>query len=199
MCPDRQILSLFIDDELPSQWKKKFEAHLATCPDCRMQLEKYKTLQTVMHEDQIEVPADLESRVWDRVIAGSGYNPVASENSSYNVIEKSSRYFWNHTVSMPIPAAAAAVVVLIIGAFLVFQNVKPMGDSQIRNSGVIADIGSDTQSVLPLSDINDVLQYLAMEDTSNYVIIKLPETNNFSSKGEPALMRAADYSRRNTG
>jgi hypothetical protein len=43
--------------------------------------------------------------------------------------------------------------------------------------------------------MDEVLRYLGKEDAGDIVIIKLPESKSFSSSGEPALIKAADYSR----
>jgi hypothetical protein len=51
--------------------------------------------------------------------------------------------------------------------------------------------------MVPVSDMNGIMQYLGQEDTADFVIIRLPESRNFVSSGEPTLVKAADYSRRN--
>jgi hypothetical protein len=40
------------------------------------------------------------------------------------------------------------------------------------------------------------MQYLGAQDNSDYMIINLPEAKNFTSAGEPLIIKAADYSRR---
>jgi anti-sigma factor RsiW len=44
MCPDRQILSVYLDEELPSPWKEKMEAHVSSCAECQAVLEKYQAV-----------------------------------------------------------------------------------------------------------------------------------------------------------
>jgi hypothetical protein len=56
----------------------------------------------------------------------------------------------------------------------------------------------EMQAIIPASDMNGVLQYLGNTDTADIVIIRLPESKSFMSFGEPAIIRAADYSGRNT-
>jgi hypothetical protein len=45
------------------------------------------------------------------------------------------------------------------------------------------------------TDLNGVLKYLGA-DGSDIIILRLPENRNFSRSGDPAIIRAADYSRR---
>jgi hypothetical protein len=62
----------------------------------------------------------------------------------------------------------------------------------------IASIESDIPGIIPVSDMPQVLQYLGNQDNKgDIVIIRLPESQNFTRSGEPALIRAVDYSRRN--
>ncbi|GHU05470.1 hypothetical protein FACS1894147_11680 [Spirochaetia bacterium] len=58
MCPDRQILSLYHDDELPSPWKEKLESHVASCPACAARLAQYRDLSRVLLDN------DAADRGW---------------------------------------------------------------------------------------------------------------------------------------
>jgi hypothetical protein len=49
--------------------------------------------------------------------------------------------------------------------------------------------------IIPFSGMESVLQYLGGTDTGDILILRLPESRNFSSYGEPAMLRAADYIR----
>jgi hypothetical protein len=51
---------------------------------------------------------------------------------------------------------------------------------------------------IPVADMNGVIQYLGNDDTADIVIIRLPESKSFMSFGEPAIVKAADYSGRST-
>jgi anti-sigma factor RsiW len=197
MCPDQEILSLYIDGELPSPWKEKMDAHLISCEKCKSHLLQYHKLRVVLEGDRFEVSADLEKRVWDKMIARIpgipeelNYLPQTRRMTS----AKASRIFWNRTVSLPFPAAVAAACVII--TFLVIQG---LGSSRTKEPGQapgIAGISADVQGIIPVSDMDSVLQYLSSEDMADFVIMRLPETRNFSSFGEPTLLKATDYSRR---
>jgi hypothetical protein len=97
---------------------------------------------------------------------------------------------------LPFSAVAAAAAAFIIIAFLAIQGIRSTKTAQ--EPGIVAGISTDVQGIIPVSDMNGVLQYLSREDTADFMIIRLPETRNFSSSGEPALLKAADYSRRTT-
>ncbi|MDR2618754.1 MAG: zf-HC2 domain-containing protein [Treponema sp.] len=194
MCPDGQIVSLYIDRELPSPWKEKMEAHLESCGACRLRLEQYRRLRSALTEVPGEDLESAKSRVWSALAAGKGGTKPAGITVS-PVTKKNLKSIWTRTVSLPLPAAAAAAAVFVIIAFFAVLGVRPSVPARIQDAAV-AGIGTDLQGIAPVSDITGVLQYLSSQDSADYVIIKLPESRNFSSSGEPALLKAADYTRR---
>jgi negative regulator of sigma E activity len=204
MCPDQEILSLYIDGELPSPWKEKMDAHLASCKKCKSHLLQYRKLRVVLEGDRFEVSAELKKRVWDKVLSripgipeGQNYLPQTKRKMP----AKARRVFWNRTVSLPFPAAVAAACVII--TFLVIQGLgspgtQAAGQQSEKVPPIAAGISADVQGIIPVSDMDSVLQYLSAEDMADFVIMRLPETRNFSSFGEPTLLKATDYSRRSS-
>jgi hypothetical protein len=187
MCPDRHILSLYLDGELPSPWKEKMEAHLASCQECRARLGQFQTLSAVLEEDRMEVPPDLQSRVW---------NKIATQTHAHDVAKK--RRIWNQNISLPVPLAAAAAAVFAVALFLAVQGTRFTGPNSAPNQGASYGITASTgdyEEIPTMSDMNSVLQYLSRQESSDFMFIDLPETRNFSSYGEPSFLRAADYSK----
>jgi hypothetical protein len=176
MCPDRQILSVYFDNELVSPWKEKLEAHLNGCPECGARLEAYKKTRTFF--PGAEPPAILaaEERIWEKIA------PLAETHRKINTV----RGFWSGSVTVPFPLAAAAGLVLVM-AFALLLVLRPANTPVSQFAG----IGMEVQAV---SDINGLLEYLNNDDSSDMVIIRLPETT-FTSYGEPRVLRAADYSK----
>ena len=187
MCPDRQILSLYFDGELPSPWKEKMDAHLVSCENCHSHLAQYHRLKEILEKDRIEASGELKNRVWDKTMG----RPVHKKQFSPL---RGNKVLWSRSVSMPFPAAVAAAAIFIIIALLAIQGRQsPRTEPEL---GIAASIGAEVQEIIPISDMDSVLQYLSVEAMSDFVVIRLPETRSFSSSGEPALLRAADYSRR---
>jgi anti-sigma factor RsiW len=176
MCPDRQILSVYLDQELPSPWKEKMEAHLAECPACKARLDRYTLLSQGFAESGPD-PENHKDAVWRRLREKQGKIPARP-------------LLWRRSVSIPLPAAAAAAAALVF-AFVFLLSEKPA--VQIQDTAVAA--GMDVQGIAA-QDISGVLRYLGSEDTADIVIIRLPESKSFTSLGEPTIIKAADYSRR---
>lgn len=190
MSPDYQILSIYVDGELPSPWKEKMEAHLSSCTECSAQLERFRLCSQVLRgampvgdfRDSAQVMEAAQDRVWQK---------VRSLNGNWN--RKQRKTIWERTISVPIPAAvAAAVVFFVVSAVLVIKQPS----SVPQNQDIMVDSRMVDQGIVPVSNINDVLQYLGNQDTADIVIIRLPETRSFSSFGEPTIIKAADYVRK---
>jgi anti-sigma factor RsiW len=183
---------LYIDRELPSPWKEKMEAHLESCSACRFRVEQYEKLRSALTEGPEEALESAKGRVWSALAAREGEIRVAPLPL---VREKNLKSIWTRTVSLPLPAAAVAAAVFVIIAFFAVLGTRPAAPARTQDAAV-AGIGTDLQGIAPVADITGVLQYLSSQDTADYVIIKLPDSRNFSSSGEPALLKATDYTRR---
>jgi hypothetical protein len=96
---------------------------------------------------------------------------------------------------VPLPAAAAAAA-LIVFALAMFWLKRPAEPAAMPNMILASEEDLGPAGMAPVSDMNGVLQYLSGADSGDILILRLPESRNFTSSGEPAIIRAADYSRR---
>jgi hypothetical protein len=186
MCPNRQILSVYYDKELPSPWKEKMEAHLAVCPECRNLLEQYRTFSfSALGREEAVFNARMEgakNRIWQNLAP---------------LVEKEVRLrprdaLWRRSISIPLPLAAA-MAALVVAAFTLSFVTRPAPTVAPQDIIAANGIGLDLQGITPASDIRGVLQYLSDED--DIVILRLPESKRFMRYGEPLYIKAEDYSR----
>jgi hypothetical protein len=202
MCPDKQFLSVYFDGELPSPWKERMEQHLETCSECRKNLEFYEKMSGCLNVDgeaeaftkapEAAVIEAASDRVWERL-----------DHRRRHEGGKLRRFLPAHQALTAAVAGAIAATAIICFLLLFSQgqnrnnNVPELAGASGNFSGIVSgDYELDTTDIIPASNMNDVLRYLESEDTSNIVIIKLPERKKFSRYGEPAFINAADYSRR---
>ncbi|MDR2535410.1 MAG: hypothetical protein LBD29_05180 [Treponema sp.] len=192
MCPDYQILSVYFDGELPSPWKEKMETHLGSCPACQAQLARFRQYSQILRASPQGIKhtpgtPDVEvhqKRVWEKV--------CVLDTEHWHRRRRNN--LWGRTIAVPLPAAAAAAAVFFI-AFAVAVT-RELPRSAPPQEALTASGGmTDMQGIVPVSDMNDVLQYLGNQDTTDIVIIRLPESRSFFSSGEPTILKAADYSR----
>jgi hypothetical protein len=130
----------------------------------------------LLEEARQRVLQKMETR---GLFSGCGGRPVFSPR------------IWNRRISIPVPAAAA-VFILVALAFL--WVIRPQGKTEAQNMAITAET-EVIHDALPLSGMESVLQYLGSTDAGEIIILKLPESRNFASYGEPAIIKAADYSR----
>jgi anti-sigma factor RsiW len=173
------MLSLYHDDELPLPWREKLETHLSVCPDCSERLERLRRLSGILGEpidDYSTGPA--REQVWQRL--------------GISIAEGAQRRIWpqpvwSRSVRVPLPLLFAAAAAVLVFAVFFVRNPRTAAPANSALSAL------DIQTVVPVTDMNGVLQYLGNDDLADIVIIRLPESRSFNSHGEPAIIRAADY------
>jgi hypothetical protein len=186
-CPDRQLLSLYFDKELDSPWKEKMESHIAGCADCARELAAYKQISLSLAPTGDESLKEAQQRVLQKLETSGNYSGYKAPTAWHGRTSS----IWKRSVSIPVPAAAAVVFMLFALALL---WVRSPGRTEPANMAITAET-EILPDVIPFSGMESVLQYLGGTDTGEIIILRLPESRNFSSFGEPAIIRAADYTR----
>jgi len=160
------------------------EAHLESCEECRSALAGYKSIKNYLSGDKEKTMAEAQERVWQKLTAPG---LVISH-------EPRKARIWSRNISLPLPAAAAAVVFVVLVALLGVRSLSQPGlaQEQVTASG----IGLNDNGMVNIQDMTGVLQYLSSQDNGDFMVIRLPESRTFTKIGEPALINAADYSRR---
>jgi anti-sigma factor RsiW len=170
------MISLYHDGELPYPWKEKLESHLADCPVCRERLAWLRRLSGALSEPADYSAGPAQRRVWQRL-----RDPAAAPTRIWP------QPIWSRSVRVPLPLLiAAAALVLVFGVFFV----RSPRTALPANTALSA---LDMQTVVPVTDLNGIWQYLGNDDSGDIVIIRLPESRSFNRYGEPAIIRAADY------
>lgn len=57
-CPNKDIHSLYLDNELPEIYKAEYEEHLKTCQKCQSELNKIRKIQELFHADSRKITPD---------------------------------------------------------------------------------------------------------------------------------------------
>jgi len=191
MCPDRQFVSLYLDGELPSPWDGKMEAHLESCEECRAALAKYRSIKNYLSGDKEKTMAEAQERVWQKLTA-----PALVISHEPRRAARMNR-IWSRNISLPLPAAAAAALVFVVlVALLGVRGLSQPSPAVLQEQIAASGIGLNDNSMVNIQDMAGVLQYLSSQDNGDFMVIRLPESRTFTSIGEPALINAADYSRR---
>ena len=195
MCPDRDLVSAYIDGEVPSPWKERLEEHFASCTECAALATRYRELGQALCAQGAEAAALVAAKERGRVRL-DGLLSSAPEGSSGGLRHAAAQLhavprLRNRTISLPIPiAAAAAILVLLLGgttaALALRTNAKGSAVQAAVASGVIA-LPAKTQAQ-PAS-MDELLRYLDSSDGQITLTINLPSSTTFGSAGKPVIMR----------
>jgi anti-sigma factor RsiW len=105
----QQNISLHIDNELNDKELAELFSHLAGCADCRMFLKATMHVHAaVVTEEPAEVPLSLNRRVLTSVMTKS---VRAQRRAWYAPV-------WFTRISIPLPAAASILFLIIVGSLL---------------------------------------------------------------------------------
>ena len=89
----------YLDNELDVEQKKAFEEHLASCPECKCELDEFKRLKQITDEVSLVEPED---KIWEQYWS-----------SVYNRIERGAGW---------ILFSVAAILLLIYGGFKAIEE-----------------------------------------------------------------------------
>jgi len=204
MCPDPQMLSIYVDGELPSPWKEKMESHFSKCSACKEKLENFERLQRMLKKDTRERRTYVESSEREppqQMLSEQEVLDAAKERIWRNLQSRrrltSNANLWRRRLSIPLPAAAAvaAAVLIVLTALWLRGGFASMFNEPGARANFILASEEETPDIIPVADINGALQYLSSEG-ADIIIMRLPESKNFQRAGEPAIINAADYTRR---
>ena len=96
----KNLMMGYLDNELEPEQKKAFEEHLASCPECKSELEEFKRLKQITDEVSLVEPED---KIWEQYWSGI-----------YNRIERSTGW---------ILFSLAAILLLIYGGFKAIEEI----------------------------------------------------------------------------
>ncbi len=127
---ERELLSAYLDGEVPDPWNSRVRRVVEEQPERTRDLERYRAVQDLLQKDRPASVDEAQKRVWARLeqrlplSAGSAAPEAAAAASKQNtrqndrIAGSSHQHWWQQAVKIPIPAAAAAVFVLVFSAVL---------------------------------------------------------------------------------
>lgn len=181
-CPEREIMSVYLDNELPAPYKAEFEAHLVNCADCRKQYEKLQNIRTNMQENSVSLEM-TEEQLHD------SFEKLQTKLHFRSVTNKTEK---NTFVFKLIPAiAAAAVFAFIIPIRLQTAGLSktdmaslaisaPTQATLMKNKGIVTD--TDIKHTTLASFFNNRNQTTENNNFSNVKITPISNTSIVEKK-----------------
>ncbi|MCL2443275.1 MAG: hypothetical protein FWD13_07395 [Treponema sp.] len=219
MCPEPQLLSIYVDGELPSPWDEKLESHLNECSICREKLESFKKLHDLLKKDTNVRRTIVDKRIIKLPSTGNEpkehHQEFLEEPELVDAVKKrvwknlssrqhyrTNKRIWKRKLSIPIPAiAAAAIAITLMTGLLVYSATVSLNDDLIKKQNEAAErvnfnlaAEEEMSSISTTADIYGVFQYLS-SNGAEIIVLELPPETSFHRAGEPAILRAADYQR----
>lgn len=180
MCPDRELLSAWLDGEVPSPWRETLERHVRACAACTGAVESMDRTRKLFAAEAEALGTSVEAakaRVAGRLASVSIRQPVRLYA------------FSGRRLSVPAPlAAAAAVAIVALGIAL--------AASGRRNADLRLAIRRSTEATSVATSgmgIESVIDFISKQNSAVNINITLPAEAFGMNAGEPLIVREADY------
>lgn len=176
MCPDSAALSAFFDNEVSQETSLRIEEHLSRCPACREILDMFQNQHTLMHSDQDE----------SRMLTLDGF-------WNFIVTRYLHRYKKPHRIMIPIPLAAAGIVLLLA---TLAMNILLLTRADNKPLLLISAPPDQTQVSLSMTpaDIDMLLTLIeGSQGINEYEIHELPKEIPVARYGEVVFVRPVAF------
>ena len=153
-CPSKDIHSVYLDGELPENYKAEYELHISHCEKCRKELEQLKAVSALFKADSDSL--NLDSHFMDESFQRLQIKMAYSRNIG-KVPQKSPFKVISYVAS---GVAAAAVLALVLPLGFKSSEVKTGSEntatvaSTIINSPLIHSVGNGVGSSVPITTVS---------------------------------------------
>ncbi len=201
MCPDRDLLSAYVDGEVPEPWNGRLKNHIADCGACTRAVEGFRALSGRIRA--VGVAEFDESAALSRMRAGMEAALAAHGEPAVRVSSSApghSAEFWRRRIALPLPAAAAAAVALVAllaltlsGSFAGAGNAASIL-AAAPASGPIQAMATAAELPAPGGgrsiSMDELLRYLDTKSGQAALTIHLPSGASFDNSGTPVIQVA---------
>ena len=179
MLPDRMVLSAYLDNEVPEEFRADIQHAIDNHPTVRAEYEELVELHQRLLDAPIPDVSESALRSWMRI----NHRTIAPARAAQS----------HRIVRVPLPAMAAAAVLFVAAvALLAWSLVRqstPLTAEDYLAGGRDVDVTISVEG----SQMESVLEWLASQNMLGVVNIQLPDEHQFSIVGEPVFVKPADY------
>lgn len=180
-CPDGDLLSAYYDGEVASPWKEQIREHVARCDRCRALLKGYSSLSLALNKAD-ETSSSVEASR-ERIHRSLGHQVTPFREPA----------FWRRRISLPLPAAAALLILILGGGLLVSRIPDSALTPETSEPSVLA---VDQSQDLEWEDqrLEQLLEALEAEDEFvHQVEWEIPLEEPLYIDGTSQLIRQVDF------
>ena len=180
MCPDHELLSAWLDGEVPSPWRETLERHVRACAACTGAVESMDMTRKLLAAEVEAFGTSAETsraRVAGRLASVSLRQPARFHS------------FGGSRLSVPAPlAAAAAVAIVALGIALAASGHR---NADLRLA--IRRSAEETSVATSGMGLESVIDFISRQNSAVNINITLPAEAFGTNAGEPFIVREADY------
>lgn len=195
-CPEKDIHSIYVDNELPAAYCGDYESHIKSCPKCAAELKKMQAI----HEN---LRMDAASHTPDEHFVEESFSRLQTR-MSYSKVTKTSRHtFAFSTLKLTVPATAAAAVFALLFVPLswrgaaaaektAMQTITRASLKPIAKNAVIVDGNISHTSLASLFSAKETKPVATASSMSNGGAIAGATTASTSTRGSSILNNAVN-------
>ncbi len=177
MCPERELLSIYVDGELSKEAMERIAAHLETCSACAEIVIKYRRVRELLRKDSLTHEPDVEPIRKRMAIELERYRRVPHP-------------FWTRRVRIGWIAAAASLS-FILGGVCSYTILRPRSADTVS----FLDSHKSLNVTINVKNMKQLLDILNYQQGIREITIQLPENPQFEFRSEPIFIRASEYNR----
>ena len=179
MCPDREILSAYLDGEIGSPWDGAIAEHVASCDACREIYGRLERTRRVLQRD-----TSLE---WREPMARVRRGIMANVPPMRRALP-----VWRRSVPIPLPVAMlAAALLLALGLSLALTMARTnIGFVKVTRAPAG---GTEYQFAVPIDKVEALLKSVGGGEASREDVMTLPKHVKLIPVGQPRMGKAAEF------
>lgn len=118
-CPDSNLYSALADGEVPSPWREKLEAHIASCPACQKRVARYRKLRSLLRDGAPNLSENQLEASYLKLVAkrdaAREEARIHAEADAAGASRKPLKFpgWARASISLPLPALAALIAVAV--------------------------------------------------------------------------------------
>ena len=119
-CPELDLISVYLDEELPRQYEQKLEKHIETCAECQAVYKTFKDSSNILQQDARNIFFS------DKQLDESFLRLKTKMN--YHAVTQSNNFGFSRILkwAMPVVTATAVLLAVVLPIRAVKQNSVPV-------------------------------------------------------------------------
>lgn len=141
-CPSKDIHSIYLDNEMPSEYVKEYEEHLKNCPDCQREFAKMKAIKEAFK-------ADSETCVLSDDFMDKSFERLQMKLKFSENVKNSSSVFEKFNKTRILYGVSSVAAVALLAVFV------PLRLSTMKTKNAVVPVENSVTSVMPYSGISN--------------------------------------------